>query len=678
MSDIEATSPTPLRSRWLWGVAALGIFGAAIAAIIALRQPREEQFVPVDIARVSWPELAPDPRRTFESPFRNIRPEVAYVGDAACAGCHEKHDESFHQHPMGRSATTDGFSPGIERFDDAARTSFVDAGWRLAVDSENGRHIQRMSRTAASGTKSLEVRFTPHVTIGSGTLGRTYVEERGGEVWQTPISWFSTIHQWDVSPGASAHGDLLMPIDARCLGCHIQRVEMVPFSQHRLARPLNEGQVSIGCERCHGPGAIHVKERTEEQALRQRVLRQQALTEFVPTTGEIDTSIVNPKHLAIGLRMAICQQCHLSGAAEANTLGRGRDEFRPGMPLELFVSIFTTPSGETGKSVQQFEQMVESKCFTASNGKFDCVTCHDPHVKPNEQDTPRYFRERCQRCHDNAACGATTEARQAKSDSCIACHMPRGDSGSIAHASTTDHRVLRSSDQVRQRPSDPEMLIDKMPVDNVLVESSFGESALPPDERRRNRAIALARILGERPPGEAIPAELLQSVGEILRQATASHPNDHDAWLARSTLAQQHGDVKQALADARQATAAVEYSEIAWRRVAELALALQDRETADASTAQLMRLHPQSALHLRLRGESHRVRQSPQAAVASFQKAIALHPLDSELRLLEAIALQQAGRSGEAEQSFAMALSLTSDTRLRNEYRQRFSPRGDR
>ena len=45
----------------------------------------------------------PDPRLTYTGPYRNVRPDVAYVGDAPCAGCHEAIAKSFARHPMGRS-----------------------------------------------------------------------------------------------------------------------------------------------------------------------------------------------------------------------------------------------------------------------------------------------------------------------------------------------------------------------------------------------------------------------------------------------------------------------------------------------------------------------------------------------------------------------------------------------
>ncbi|MFN7731805.1 MAG: hypothetical protein ACK5OB_07880, partial [Pirellula sp.] len=45
-----------------------------------------------------------DPRLDFDSPFRNIRPHVQYVGDAKCADCHLAISDTYHAHPMGRSA----------------------------------------------------------------------------------------------------------------------------------------------------------------------------------------------------------------------------------------------------------------------------------------------------------------------------------------------------------------------------------------------------------------------------------------------------------------------------------------------------------------------------------------------------------------------------------------------
>ena len=49
------------------------------------------------------PDVSDDPRVTYPTPYRNVRPEVHYVGDAECAACHQGRGESYHRHPMGRS-----------------------------------------------------------------------------------------------------------------------------------------------------------------------------------------------------------------------------------------------------------------------------------------------------------------------------------------------------------------------------------------------------------------------------------------------------------------------------------------------------------------------------------------------------------------------------------------------
>src|SRR5690348_7016201 len=77
--------------------AAAGLLALAVAAFAvrhALQTPARTEPTPA-------PET--DPRVTFATPYRNVRPDVRYVGDEACARCHRKLAESYHQHPMGRS-----------------------------------------------------------------------------------------------------------------------------------------------------------------------------------------------------------------------------------------------------------------------------------------------------------------------------------------------------------------------------------------------------------------------------------------------------------------------------------------------------------------------------------------------------------------------------------------------
>src|SRR5438067_1374410 len=66
-----------------------------------------------------------DPRLTFATPFRNVKPNVQYVGDSACATCHQEIDKNYHAHPMGRSAEFTAKASPIERYDAAAHNPFT-------------------------------------------------------------------------------------------------------------------------------------------------------------------------------------------------------------------------------------------------------------------------------------------------------------------------------------------------------------------------------------------------------------------------------------------------------------------------------------------------------------------------------------------------------------------------
>src|SRR5215813_2967337 len=79
---------------------------ALVAAGAWLFWPRR----PTEVAQPATAPPAPDPRLTFATRYRNVRPEVAYVGAERCAPCHRGIAAQYLQHPMGQSmaALADG------------------------------------------------------------------------------------------------------------------------------------------------------------------------------------------------------------------------------------------------------------------------------------------------------------------------------------------------------------------------------------------------------------------------------------------------------------------------------------------------------------------------------------------------------------------------------------------
>src|SRR5262245_49924101 len=76
----------------------------------------------------------PDPRLTFATPFRNVHPDIHYVGDAACANCHLEIDQKYHAHPMGRSAELVARASPIERYDASAQNPCPVGDFELRIE----------------------------------------------------------------------------------------------------------------------------------------------------------------------------------------------------------------------------------------------------------------------------------------------------------------------------------------------------------------------------------------------------------------------------------------------------------------------------------------------------------------------------------------------------------------
>ena len=127
------------------------------------------------------------------------------------------------------------------------------------------------------------------------------------------------------------------------MACHNAVPVTVPFVEGKYAS-VPEG---IGCERCHGPGSVHINERLSS-----------------PSEGSMDPSIVNPARLSTDRQMDVCEQCHLS--ASVSLLREGRDPFgfRPSEALEGHVALFTDTTKADGVGVISHAQRLRrSRCF---------------------------------------------------------------------------------------------------------------------------------------------------------------------------------------------------------------------------------------------------------------------------------------------------------------------------
>src|SRR5437867_2766013 len=122
--------------RWLVCiVAALLLAGGAAAAFVWW--PR----APGTVSTASEPP--PDPRLTFPTRYRNVKPEVAYVSEERCAACHADIAEAFRQHPMGRSLAPVADASPLESYTESAHNPFDAAGFHYVVERGPGGVIHK-------------------------------------------------------------------------------------------------------------------------------------------------------------------------------------------------------------------------------------------------------------------------------------------------------------------------------------------------------------------------------------------------------------------------------------------------------------------------------------------------------------------------------------------------------
>ncbi len=365
------------------------------------------------------------------SPFRNVQGDVDFVGDATCFDCHEDLWRGYQQHGMARSYYPLTPENAVEDFSSGPlQHEATDFYYRVFED--DGRFYQEEYRLDASGEKTHRLVRRMDYVVGSGNAARTYLAESNGRLYELPLTWYTQAARWDFSPGYETQNkrfDRLIP--DRCMACHNSYPETVSFVEGKY----EEVPHGIGCERCHGPGALHVDERLASPE----------------ASDTVDYTIVNPIHLDLDRQLDVCQQCHLHGAVSVLRQGRAPFDYRPTEPLSAHIALFSTDAPRATDQISVIshaDRMKQSACFIATADQanaMNCVTCHNPHEGFREKG-PAYFNETCLGCHapERFPTAFATEAARGThtaTANCIACHMPSVAAEEAPHSSFTDHWI---------------------------------------------------------------------------------------------------------------------------------------------------------------------------------------------------------------------------------------------
>ena len=94
-----------------------------------------------------------------------------------------------------------GASEPLERYDPSAHNPFESLGVQFLVERRPEAMLHKAIRRDLSGRVVVEVAAEIAFVLGSGTRGRSYLLNRDGYLFQSPLSWYTQKSAWDLSPG---------------------------------------------------------------------------------------------------------------------------------------------------------------------------------------------------------------------------------------------------------------------------------------------------------------------------------------------------------------------------------------------------------------------------------------------------------------------------------------------
>jgi hypothetical protein len=341
---------------------------------------------------------------------------AGYVGDRSCAGCHPAearlHTESGHARTLRPAASIE-----LARALDGRSVSdpeLPDVSWKFAL-----RDGVLSTERKEAGRSEVE-RYVMEYAFGSGHHAVTFVSvlDRSSEhpsILEHRLTKFAHQEELGLTPGLSLaghglnntpHGRVLGPFNSvACFDCHTTRTsDLGPKVLDTSTMVPN-----IGCERCHGPGRMHVEAIRRGESAPSRSLR---FGSGRWTTAE---------------QMEVCGSCHRL----------------PGMvkPADIHVDNPVIVRHQTlGLS--------QSACYTRSKGALNCVSCHDPHARTSTDQA--FYEAVCLSCHGQPSQSLCSVSPRS---GCIECHMPK------RHITRgmmmSDHWIRSPAAAVGSRPTRP-------------------------------------------------------------------------------------------------------------------------------------------------------------------------------------------------------------------------------
>tara|TARA_B100000674_G_C37960972_1_gene971980 strand:- start:1443 stop:3425 length:1983 start_codon:yes stop_codon:yes gene_type:complete len=361
------------------------------------------------------------------SPHLNIYADINHLGINACKDCHFDIYETFIGNGMGRSFNYAKKEYSSSIFDSILYDKKLDISYYPHWNNDSlfvNKYYHKFDL--------IDSNYIDYI-IGSGHHTNSHIINQNGYLYQAPFTFYTQDSILDFPPGFESGNNSRFEreIGLECMTCHNAYPDFVLGSTNKF----NKIPKGIDCERCHGPGELHVNSIESGN--------------LVDTSIYFDYTIVNPASLSIELQNEICSRCHIQGNSVLQ-YDKSFYDFRPGMYLNEVMDIYF-PRYENAEDefimASHVDRLKQSECFIKSDNKISCIDCHNPHKSVHQAD-PAIYNSTCFSCHNNNDCNENFENKEKLNNNCVSCHMRESSTIDIPHVTITDHKISIPNEKI--------------------------------------------------------------------------------------------------------------------------------------------------------------------------------------------------------------------------------------